>query len=258
MAGINPNKLSFDYPPQGSIDSQLDALSNGGSVAGAAGNGSAGGGSTTIRYRGPMLRSHTDSHIDYTGVDESEAPGSSFYITRDGGIDYEIVLLAVSSVFKRDPSQVCSLRVLEAGLNICELLIEMGVLKLGEHAHEISMGITRRALQVLGCPHGCNDGEAEIQRSLIRDISYIYFAGVRGPPADFLRNQCQKILSRMLRQAAQRTKRFLQEMVKTSPLPELIDYFHAFLAFCVDPSSLLSPLSKFSHAPRLIMKRNQK
>lgn len=49
----------------------------------------------------------------------------------------------------------------------------------------------------------------------------------------------------MLRQASQRTKRFLQEMVKTSPLPELIDYFHAFLAFCVDPSSLLSPLSKF-------------
>lgn len=146
-------------PCQGSIDSQLDALSNGGSVAGAGGNGSAGGGSTTIRYRGPMLRSHTDSHIDYTGVDESEAPGSSFYITRDGGIDYEIVLLAVSCVFKRDPSQVCSLRVLEAGLNICELLIEMGVLKLGEHAHEISMGITRRALQVLGCPHGCNDGE---------------------------------------------------------------------------------------------------
>jgi len=48
----------------------------------------------------------------------------------------------------------------------------------------------------------------------------------------------------MLRQAGQRTKRFMQEMVKTSPLPELIDYFHAFLAFCVDPSSLLSPLSK--------------
>lgn len=79
-------------------------------------------------------------------------------------------------------------------------------------------------------------------------ISYIAPpAGVRGPPADFLRNQCQKILSRMLRQASQRTKRFLQEMVKTSPLPELIDYFHAFLAFCVDPSSLLSPLSKCCH-----------
>ncbi|XP_064553283.1 protein unc-80 homolog isoform X2 [Drosophila montana] len=65
---------------QGSIDSQLDALSNGGSIAGAGGNSSAGGGSSTARFRRPMLRSHTDSHIDYTGVDESEAPGSSFYI----------------------------------------------------------------------------------------------------------------------------------------------------------------------------------
>jgi len=138
------------------------------------GNGSTGMGSTTTRYRGQMLRSHTDSHIDYTGVDESEAPGSSFYITRDGGIDYEIILLAISNVFKRDPAQVCSLRVLEAGLNICELLIEMGVLKLGEHAHEISMSITRRALQVLGCPHGCNDGELGY-KMLYNFLSFIIY-----------------------------------------------------------------------------------
>ncbi|XP_037944678.1 protein unc-80 homolog isoform X2 [Teleopsis dalmanni] len=213
---------------QGSIDSQLDALSNGGSISGYGGNGGSGSGgaptgSSSARFRGQMLRSHTDSHIDYTGVDESEAPGSSFYITRDGGIDYEIVLLAVYNVFKRDMT-ICSLRVLEAGLNICELLLEMGVLKLGGHAHETAMGIIRRALLILGCPNGCNDG-------------------VRGPPADFLRNQCQKILSRMLRQANQRTKRYLQQMVKTTQLQELIDFFHAFVAFCVDPSSLLSPLS---------------
>lgn len=108
-----------------------------------------------------MLRSHTDSHIDYTGVDESEAPGSSFYITREGGIDYEIVLLAVHNVFKRDLSLV-SLRVLESGLNICELLLEMSVLKLGEHAHEIAMGVIRKALQILGCSHGCNDGKIRL------------------------------------------------------------------------------------------------
>ncbi|XP_017489203.1 PREDICTED: protein unc-80 homolog [Rhagoletis zephyria] len=213
---------------QGSIDSQLDALSNGGSISGVAGgtSGSGGGvsgtGTTTNRFRGQMLRSHTDSHIDYTGVDESEAPGSSFYITRDGGIDYEIVLLAVFNIFKRDMT-ICSQRVLEAGLNICELLLEMGVLKLGEHAHEISMGIIKRALLVLGCHNGCNDG-------------------VRGPPADFLRSQCQKILTRILRQASHRTKRYLQEMVKSTDLHELVDFFHAFVAFCVDPSSLLSPL----------------
>lgn len=49
----------------------------------------------------------------------------------------------------------------------------------------------------------------------------------------------------MLRQASQRTKRYLVEMVKTTALQELVDFFHGFLAFCVDPSSLLSPLSKF-------------
>ncbi|XP_067617924.1 protein unc-80 homolog isoform X6 [Eurosta solidaginis] len=216
---------------QGSIDSQLDALSNGGSIIGMVGGTSISGGiggvgcagSKTGRIRGQMLRSHTDSHIDYTGVDESEAPGSSFYITHDGGIDYEIVLLAVFNIFKRDMT-ICSQRVLEAGLNICELLLEMSVLKLGEHAHEISMGIIKRALLVLGCHNGCNDG-------------------VRGPPADFLRSQCLKILTRILRQAGQRTKRYLQEMVKKSDLQELVDFLHAFVAFCVDPSSLLSPLT---------------
>lgn len=105
-----------------------------------------------------MLRSQTDSHIDYSGADESEAPGSSFYITREGGIDFEIVLLAVYTVFKRD-SNICSLRVLETGLNICELLMDLGVMKLGEHAHNLCMGILKRTLLHLGCPHGCNDGK---------------------------------------------------------------------------------------------------
>lgn len=61
---------------QGSIDSQLDVLSQMGCYG-----------------KVSMLRSHTDSHIAYTGADEIEAPGSSFYITPDGGIDYEILLL---------------------------------------------------------------------------------------------------------------------------------------------------------------------
>lgn len=104
-----------------------------------------------------MLRSHTDSHIDYSSNEEPEAPGSAFYITRDGGIDYEIVMLAVHNMFKRD-NNICSLRVLEAGLNICDLLLDLGVLKLGEHAHSHSMEIVRMALLHLGCPHGCNDG----------------------------------------------------------------------------------------------------
>lgn len=71
-------------------------------------------------------------------------------------------------------------------------------------------------------------------------------AGIRGPPAEFLRTQCQTILSRMLRQAAAESRRYLRNMVKTVQLHELIDFFHAFVGFCVDPSSLLSPLSEYA------------
>lgn len=172
-----------------------------------------------------MLRSQTDSHIVYAGLDETEFPGSSFYITKEGGIDFEIVLLAVYHVLKRE-TNMTSLRVLETGLNICELLIDIGVLKLGEHSHNLTMGILKRALLHLGCPHGCNDG-------------------VRGAQAEFLRLQCNSNLSRMLKQAPSLSKKYLRDMVRDSSLHELIEYFHAFVGFCVDPSSLLSPLSKY-------------
>lgn len=172
-----------------------------------------------------MLRSHTDSHIAYGDLDEQEVPGSTFFITKDGGIDYEIILLAVYNVFKRD-SNICSLRVLETGLNVCELLLELGAVKLGEHAHHLSMGIIRRALLHLGCPHGCNEG-------------------IRGPPAEFLRTQCHSMLSRLLRQLSSLSKKYLRNMIKTSTLHEIVEFFHAFVGFCIDPSSLLSPLSKF-------------
>lgn len=195
---------------QGSIDSQLDAISVSGSTTGVF----------------KMLRSQTDSHIVYAGLDETEVPGSSFYITKDGGIDYEIVLLAVYNVLKRD-SNISSLRVLETGLNICELLLDLGVMKLGEHSHNLTMGVIKRALLHLGCPHGCNDG-------------------VRGAQAEFLRLQCNSNLSRLLRQASAYSKKYLRNMVKTSSLHELIEFFHSFVGFCVDPSSLLSPLSKYS------------
>lgn len=65
-------------------------------------------------------------------------------------------------MFKRD-SSVCTLRVLEAGLNICEILLDLGVLKFGDHAHSLAIGIVKRAFMHLGCPHGCNDGmQAEL------------------------------------------------------------------------------------------------
>uniref|UniRef100_A0AAG5CN78 Protein unc-80 homolog n=1 Tax=Anopheles atroparvus TaxID=41427 RepID=A0AAG5CN78_ANOAO len=194
---------------QGSIDSQLDAISAGGS---------------TGMFKSQMLRSHTDSHIGYTcASDETEAPGSCFYITKEGTIDYEVVLLAVHCVFKRD-SGVCTLRVLEAGLNICEILMDLGVLKFGDHSHSLTIGIVKRAFMHLGCPHGCNDAN-------------------RGPPAEVLRTTCNSILSRLLRQNGKILKGNLRSFIKESPLHEIADFFHAYLGYCVDPSSLLSPLN---------------
>lgn len=201
---------------QGSYDSQLEIISQSGS---------------TVGFRPHMLRSHTDSHIDYSGADESEAPGSAFFISREGSINYEVVLLAVYIVFKRE-SSVCSLRVLETGLNITEVLLDLGVVKTNENAHHLVMGIIKRTWLHLGCPHGCNEG-------------------IRGPPAEFLRTQCQSILSRMLRQESSKTRQYLRKMIKNTQLHELIEFFHAFVGFCVDPSSLLSPLSKSQYFFRM-------
>jgi hypothetical protein len=64
---------------QGSIDSQLDAIS----LQGASLN----------QERKPSLtRSQTDSNITYAGEEIPEAQGSVCYITKEGDIDYQVVL----------------------------------------------------------------------------------------------------------------------------------------------------------------------
>ena len=83
-----------------------------------------------------------------------------------------------------------------------------------------------RVIKHLGCPHGCADGQ-------------------RGPPADFLRSQGQNILAKLHRASPRQFSRFLREMVCNQPISDILDFFHAYVGFCVDPSSLLSPLSKF-------------
>jgi len=69
----------YFHPLQGSIDSQFDAVS----LQGA----------TLSQERKPSLtRSQTDSNITYAGEDIPEAQGSVCYITKDGDIDYQVVL----------------------------------------------------------------------------------------------------------------------------------------------------------------------
>lgn len=82
-----------------------------------------------------------------------------------------------------------------------------------------------RIYRHLSCQHGCNDGH-------------------RGPPADFLRHTGQALLARLHRHDQSAFRRFLRTYVKVRPIPEILEFFHAFLGFCVDPGSLLSPMSK--------------
>ncbi|KAJ8932970.1 hypothetical protein NQ314_014301 [Rhamnusium bicolor] len=163
----------------------------------------------------------------------------------------------------------CTLRVLEVILNIVELLLEMGVLKqclrdealassasapdssspgkpssklptsgthgsLGGEAdksgkpmssHRLVMNTIVRVLRHLGCPHGCADGQ-------------------RGPAAEFLRTQCQNILARLSRASGKQFKSFLRDYVKYQTLTDVMDLFHAYVGYCIDPSSLLSPLNQ--------------
>lgn len=63
------------------MDSQLDALSL---SAGKLGH--------WRERKASLTRSQTDSNITYASDDIPEAPGSFCYITRDGDIDFQVVL----------------------------------------------------------------------------------------------------------------------------------------------------------------------
>lgn len=63
------------------MDSQLDAISLSGSKLG-----------QWQERKSSLTRSQTDSNITYATEDIPEAPGSFCYITRDGDIDFQVVL----------------------------------------------------------------------------------------------------------------------------------------------------------------------
>lgn len=66
---------------KGSMDSQLDAMSLSGTRL-----------NQWQDRKSSLTRSQTDSNITYAGDDIPEAPGSFYYITRDGNIDHQVVL----------------------------------------------------------------------------------------------------------------------------------------------------------------------
>ncbi|CAH2006084.1 unnamed protein product [Acanthoscelides obtectus] len=252
----SPDYLKKETYAQSSMDSQLDAASLSGSKL-----------SGWQDRKSSLTRSQTDSNITYAGEEVQEAHGSTRYITRDGEMDLQVVLKAVHRTAVRENTS-CTLRVLEVILNLAELLLDMGVLKQclrdevmanissskkeakfsgvtkvspGSTAdtpyssdaektekkvspHRMMMNIIVRVLKHLGCPHGCMDGQ-------------------RGPAAEFLRTQCQNIFSKLNRASGNMLKKYLRDFVRYQPMNDILDFFHAYLGYCVDPSSLLSPLS---------------
>ncbi|CAL7937444.1 unnamed protein product [Xylocopa violacea] len=231
---------------QGSIDSQLDVISMHGS--------------RLDSERKPSLtRSQTDSNITYGSDEIPEAPGSACYITKEGDIDLQVVLKAVHSVALRD-SNCCTLRVCENILNLVELLMDMGVMRqclrdeaagsatdLGTtveksetgkkketpeneqdcrqdrsedskfSSHNLLMNSVIRVIKHLGCPHSCSDG-------------------IRGSQADFCRSQGQMILGKLHRASSKQFSRFLRSMAREQPILEVLEFFHAFVGYCVDPN----------------------
>ncbi|XP_011502192.1 PREDICTED: protein unc-80 homolog [Ceratosolen solmsi marchali] len=192
---------SPDYMKRlGSIDSQLDAMTSHGRQL-------------KNDRKSSLTRSQTDSNITYSGDETPEAPGSSYYITKDGDINLHSVLEAIQNISLRN-NQSCTLRICESILNLIELLMDMGILKQSLRddslennqdsfdkydcgnkkqesqdsgvqkdeiqitAHNLMMNCTIRILHHLGCPHGCLDG-------------------IRGPQADFCRSQIQTILNKL-------------------------------------------------------------
>ncbi|XP_039288610.1 protein unc-80 homolog isoform X7 [Nilaparvata lugens] len=187
-----------------------------------------------------LTRSQTDSNISYPDGDNPEVPGSTFYITNEGDIDLQVVLKAIHSVAQRD-NMSCTLRVCEVLLNVADLLVEMGILKqyanrnemkkktleeimISPHALLISCIV--RVIRHLGCPHCmANDGQ-------------------RNPPPDFLRSQGQTILGKLQRANSSYFSKVMRQIVSQQTITELMEFFHAYLGFCIDPSTLLSPLNQ--------------
>ena len=72
----------------------------------------------------------------------------------------------------------------------------------------------------IGCPHGCGDG-------------------LRGRHGDMLRQKGHSCLQRLQKMNTNMFRLYLKEWVKSRPIQEIVDFFHAFLGFCVDPVLLL-------------------
>ncbi|XP_065199931.1 protein unc-80 homolog isoform X3 [Planococcus citri] len=201
-----------------------------------------------------LTRSLTDSNISYSGEEFSEAAGSSGYVNKDGDIDILVVLQAMHSISQREKI-VCSAQVCDIVIKILELLVDMGILH--QHFREehrckneylfsldffasflkcqkiidpltLFASTVFRIIKHLGCPNHCNESQKISTAS----------------STDVLRSQCQLLLSRLRKINLEQFEKYLQTFIQSSSIADVLEFFHAFCGFCVDPCSLLSPNQK--------------
>lgn len=83
-----------------------------------------------------------------------------------------------------------------------------------------------RIIQNLGCPHSCGEGH-------------------RGPPANFVRTQCQCLLNRLKQYDKRQFSNYLRHFVKNNSLTFVINFIHSYIGFCTEPMQILSPMCKY-------------
>lgn len=86
-----------------------------------------------------------------------------------------------------------------------------------------------RIIKHLGCPNHCNENQKISAAS----------------SADALRSQSHTLLTRLRKINMEHFENYLQSFVQSSSIADVLEFFHAFCGFCVDPCSLLSP-SKYT------------
>ncbi|ESO92838.1 hypothetical protein LOTGIDRAFT_232936 [Lottia gigantea] len=197
-----------------------------------------------------LSRSMTDSNIHYQVEEEiQEVAGSKYYIQDNGHLNYKVILRAVHfiALSERSPS-IC-----EVLLNILNCLVDLDIIEVHQQtpspqsvsspdstitsqqtdksptnesskghvtAHSLAMESLFRIYKALGCPHGCGDG-------------------IVGAQGDHLRLKGQQCLKRLQKLNPPLFHKFLRDTVKKKNLQESVDFLHAVLGFCTDPTIIL-------------------
>ncbi|XP_073952386.1 unc80, NALCN channel complex subunit isoform X3 [Choristoneura fumiferana] len=258
---------------QGSLESQIDSVSMQGSQH-----------IPTPERKPSLTRSQTDSNITYIVEEVQEAPGSVHYITKDGDIDFQVVLKAVYSVSVMD-SYYITIRVMEVMLNLVDTLIETGVHK-NWNATNVQDNLpgsidplldfnrdkdkdTKGRDSGLPCAQSQDStnvetGDSTKDKKEEEDLDCPYYmimniilrllrqlgcshgcaSALRGPQAECLRVQARNSL-RLLRSAS--VSKFtlrLKEMTKFAPIRDVMDNLHATIGFCAEPAIMVSPMNQ--------------